>query len=274
MLKIGRIQYANCTPIFHVLVEQWEARGGQHELVYGVPSALNHLLSSGCLDVCPSSSIEYALHADRYAILPNVSISSISEVASVLLLSRGPIEELDGKVILLSSESATSVNLLKILIAQRYGLNCEYRVCSLKMLEAESDAGALLLIGDAALNASCDPNGLHVYDLGRLWHEWTGLPFVFALWICRIEVASTMELQLLCKDLVDAKQSAARRYAELARCYTDVTALDYDRLLAYWRDNISFDLDEQHQQGLRLYYEKAFHSGLIPQVPPLRFVAV
>ena len=87
MLKIGQIDYANCTPLFHVLREQFPCSG--YEFVAGVPAELNRLLLSGEIDVCPSSSIEYAYHPELYTILPQLSISSIGAVASVLLWVRG-----------------------------------------------------------------------------------------------------------------------------------------------------------------------------------------
>jgi len=110
MLRIGRITYANCSPIFHELQKQAPAE--DYQFIGGVPSHLNAMLAAGEIDVCPSSSIQYALHPERYLILPDLSISSDGSVGSVLLFSRIPIEELDGQTILLSSESATSVNLL------------------------------------------------------------------------------------------------------------------------------------------------------------------
>src|SRR6185369_136927 len=126
MLRIGRIEYANCTPIFHSLNELSPA--GSYNYIGGVPARLNAMLAAGDIDVCPSSSIAYALHPERYLIIPDLSISSRGPVQSVLLFSNLPIEELDGRDVLLTSESDTSVNLLKILLKLRYDCSCSYRV--------------------------------------------------------------------------------------------------------------------------------------------------
>ena len=128
MLTIGRIDYANVTPLFHALQEHFPCDG--YRFTGGVPANLNALLAAEKIDVCPSSSIEYAVHAERYLILLDLSISSAGPVASVLLFSRVPIEELDGQEILLSAESATSVNLLRILMNKRFGHTCRYTVSS------------------------------------------------------------------------------------------------------------------------------------------------
>lgn len=267
MLRIGQIEYANCTPLFHVLREQFPCSG--YEYVTGVPAELNRMLLAGDIDVCPSSSIEYAYHPERYSILPQLSISSIGAVASVLLFSKVPIEQLNGKKITLSSESATSVNLLKILLIQRYDCTCSYEVASPTAIPTD-DSSALLLIGDSALRASLDVSDMFVYDLGGLWYSWTGQPFVFALWLCRNEIAASMEIMNLATRLIKAKESVPEKLDQIAAGAKEAGWLGRDRLLAYWRDNISYQFDERAQAGLMLYFIKCFEVGLISSVPVLR----
>jgi chorismate dehydratase len=271
MLRIGQIEYANCTPLFHVLREQFPCSG--YEFVSGVPAELNRMLLAGKIDVCPSSSIEYAYHPESYTILPQLSISSIGAVASVLLFSRVPIEELDGCKILLSSESATSVNLLKILISQRYGFSCKYEVARPGATVADYDSSALLLIGDSALRTSLEKSDQFVYDLGELWYSWTGRPFVFALWLCRKELADTVDLRRLTWQLIQAKELVPVHLEQIATLTKEAEWMGHDRLLSYWHENISYQLDERAQAGLLLYYAKCFEIGLISAVPPLRFVS-
>ncbi len=271
MLRIGEIKYANCTPLFHVLREQFPC--SEYEFVTGVPAALNKMLLAGEIDVCPSSSIEYAYHPEHYTILPQLSISSVGAVASVLLFSRVPIEKLDGRKITLSSESATSVNLLKILLSQRFGCSCTFEVAPPGVSVTDSDSPALLLIGDSALRKNMEESDLLVYDLGDLWHSWTGYPFVFALWFCRNEVAEGVELKKLAQQLVQAKKLVPGNLERIAVRAKEVSWFGYDQLLSYWRDNISYDLDESAEAGLMLYYTKCFKSGLITTVPALNFAA-
>jgi chorismate dehydratase len=271
MLKIGQIEYANCTPLFQVLRELDPCPA--YQFISGVPAELNRMLLAGEIDVCPSSSIEYAYHPERYRILPQLSISSIGAVASVLLFSRVPVEKLDGRKIMLSSESATSVNLLKILLGRRFGSSCTYEVARQGASVVDGDASALLLIGDSALRASLGKPDLFVYDLGDLWYSWTGLPFVFALWLCRNEVAETAELQGLARKLIQAKELVPGRLERIAECAKEAGWMGYERLLAYWRDNISYQLDERAHAGLMLYYAECFESGLIAAVPALKFAS-
>ena len=271
MLTIGQIEYANCTPLFHVLRKQFSC--SSYAFVKGVPARLNKMLLSGDIDVCPSSSIEYAYHPDQYKILPDLSISSDGAVASVLLFSQIPIEQLDGRKILLSSESATSVNLLKILLRQRYGCFCTYEVATPSATMGNTGSSALLLIGDSALRASLETSDLLVYDLGKLWHDWTGYPFVFALWLCRKEVADGEELRMLARQLVQAKERVPGCLDEVAEHARELSWIGHERLLEYWRANISYHFNKRAQEGLLLYYAKCAEIGLVSAVPLLSFVS-
>ncbi len=271
MLKIGQIEYANCTPLFHMLRKYFPCTG--YEFVRGVPAKLNQMLLEGEIDVCPSSSIEYAYHPERYKIMPELSISSIGAVASVLLFSRVPIDQLDNRKILLSSESATSVNLLKILLAKRFSCSCTYEVTRAGSTCMDGDSSAILLIGDSALRRSLEKPDVFVYDLGELWHTWTGLPFVFALWLCRNEVAEGAELKNLAHQLIKAKEAVPGHLDEILTHTKEIDWMGRDRLLAYWRDSISYQLDQGAQAGLMLYYTKCFECRLIDAVPVLHFTS-
>ncbi len=272
MLRIGQIEYANCTPLYYLLKEQFDC--GEYEFVSGVPAALNALLADGQIDVCPSSSVEYAFHSESYRILPQLSISSNGPVASVLLFSRVPIEDLDGQSIQLSSESATSVNLLKILMAQRYNCSCSYAVNSQNIVAALESSPALLLIGDAALRTAMVETGLRVYDLGKIWRDWTGLPFVFALWLCRNEVTGDPHLIELSRRLIQAKLLAPLHHERILNHASEASWMPGERLLEYWRDNISYDLDEKNIFGLMTFFQKCYELGLIRSLPVLNFIAI
>jgi len=272
MLRIGQIEYANCTPIFHALREQFPCN--DYHYISGVPAQLNAQLAAGAIDVCPSSSIAYAHHPDRYLIIPGLSISSCGPVQSVLLFSTVPIEELNGSDILLTSESATSVNLLKIILKMRYGCENIFRTTSLALKEALNEAPATLLIGDAALKSSHSASGLLVYDLGDLWYSWTGTPFVFALWLASRQASATLasELRILAGQLQRSKLHAMENLERIVDVSPEVSWMGRDALLRYWRTNISYDLSEDHCKGLNLFYRLSAELGLIENAPELVFL--
>src|SRR5208337_5165615 len=107
-----RIPYANVFPIFYVLDHEVDC--SQYTFVEGVPSRLNRMLREGEVDVSPSSSLEYLRSPELYRTISNHSISSRGPVGSIFLFTPKPVEELDGTVIFASSQSETSVALLKI----------------------------------------------------------------------------------------------------------------------------------------------------------------
>ncbi len=270
MLRIGWIDYANCSPIFTALTRHFDCSG--YTFVKGVPAELNAMLADGRIDVAPSSSVEYAMHEERYALMPGLSISSIGPVKSVLLFSRIPIDELDHCNIGLTSESATSVVLLKILLADMMGFTNQFERTVQSPVEALGRFDALLLIGDAALKAALTDHAGYVYDLGALWYQMCNLPFVFALWIVRRDAIAERydEVSRLWRDLSAAKEIARREYAEIASSCTSREWLGLDDLIAYW-NTISYDLGNEHLEGLKRYYQHAVGLGILDRPPEIRF---
>ena len=268
MLTIGQIIYANCTPIFHELLKN--CPDGRYRLERGVPAVLNEKLRQGEIDLCPSSSIEYGRRAERYYLLPDLSISAIGPVKSVLLFSRLPIKALAGHTIGLTSESETSVVLLRILLEKYHGVTAGFEPT--KGLDLDRFP-ACLLIGDAALKAVPSQRDLFCFDLGELWYAATGLPFVFALWIVRREAVERQhdELKGLLADFIAAKQKALISYDEIAENSQESTWMDRKELVDYWR-TISYDLTPAHQQGVGRFFRDAAELGILPAVPELRFV--
>ncbi len=268
-LKIGRIEYANCTPLFTVLENNFDCT--DYQFVNGVPACLNAMLSRGEIDLCPSSSFEYGKSADKYYLLPGLSISSIGAVKSVLLFSRIPIEGLDNHAIGLTAESDTSVNLLRIIMTRGYGFANRFERTALPLREALGSFSALLLIGDAALRERMNSQDLYVYDLGEMWRELTGLPFVFALWIVTREAAEkkAAEVRALAARLLEAKRLAYDSYGEIAAGCREREWIGRDALVDYWQ-TISYDLTPLHITGVRRFFGYAKELGLLAREPELR----
>ena len=261
-LRVGRIDFANCTPLFRALEEGGPAR--EVTFVPGLPTELNRKLRSGAIDVSPSSSVEYLENPGLYGFLPDLSISSIGPVGSVLLFSRRPLHELDGRTVALSPASATSVLLLRVLLERFHGLRPRYGA-------APGDGeDAALWIGDHALRLAGENRWPFVYDLGRLWFEHTGTPFVFALWICRRDAyeADPAAVRELYRRLVLARHRAYRSYAAYARESPEAGWMGESALLDYWQ-TISYDLTAWHLEGLRRFCEEAAAAGLLKETPSL-----
>jgi chorismate dehydratase len=231
------------------------------------------MLYEGGIDIAPCSTFEYGLHPERYWLVPDISISAHREVQSVLLFSRVPIEKLQDRRVLLSPASATSNALLRILLEKCYGLRCLYDVGRETAGKLPPDADARVAIGNAALRDYLrGEGGEHVYDLAELWHDFTGLPFVFALWMLRRDAARarSAEIGQLIQALREARRMAPSRFEEFAGAAARTLDIAPADLLQYWH-TIAYDLDEEKIVSLKRFFHDAEVLGLIPAAPALRF---
>jgi len=262
-LKVGRIPYANFFPVFYYFDK--ECCNSAYEFFHGVPSKLNKMLREGKLDISPSSSIEFLRNKDKYLILPWFSVSSAGPIYSIRLFSKLPLHKLGGKKIALSSDSETSNVLLKIILEEFLSLKCKFRSTRQRKVEdILSTFSAVLHIGDTAMIEAkklASNSKLYIYDLGELWFEYTGLPFVFALWIVtKKAVAEKKELiRKLSTDLIEARKYAGRKFKLIAKQAPQKKWLSEKELVDYWKI-ISYDFTEKHLEGLRLFEKYALKA--------------
>ncbi|MFE9662069.1 MqnA/MqnD/SBP family protein [Streptomyces sp. NPDC005955] len=184
--RVGHIQFLNCVPLYWGL-----ARTGtllDLELMKDTPEQLSEHLVEGRLDIGPITLVEFLKHADDLVAFPDIAVGCDGPVMSCVIVSQVPLDRLDGARVALGSTSRTSVRLAQLLLAERFGVRPDYYTCPPDLGLMMQEADAAVLIGDAALRANLHyaPRlGLQVHDLGELWKEWTGLPFVFAVWAAR-----------------------------------------------------------------------------------------
>jgi len=251
-LKIGKINYANLYPLYYYLEKRSFSQNSNYLFISGVPSEINTMLREGMIDVAPSSSVEYVRHPEKYILMDGHSVSSLGPIKSILLFSKKKIEDLHGKTILASFQSETSTNLLKIILKKFYGLKSDILVSNLPLDQGLQHYPAYMLIGDDALYEGLrSKNKTYIYDLGEIWHEHTGLPFVFALWIGRRE-QDEENFEKFRKDLDWAKKESIQRIKEVALNSPCREIFSEEILVSYW-NSISYDLTENHLKGLNLF---------------------
>ncbi|UGY92961.1 menaquinone biosynthetic enzyme MqnA/MqnD family protein [Streptomyces gobiensis] len=184
--RVGHIEFLNCLPLYWGL-----ARTGSLldlELTKDSPEKLSEQLVNGDLDIGPITLVEFLRNSEGLVALPDIAVGCDGPVMSCVIVSKGPLDRLDGERVALGSTSRTSVRLAQLLLAERYGIAPDYYTCPPDLELMMRDAQAAVLIGDAALRASLHDApklGLAVHDLGQMWKDWTGLPFVFAVWAAR-----------------------------------------------------------------------------------------
>ena len=182
--RIGMVKYVNMAPIYEVWKQTVKEKGW--ELVEAPPSTLNRMLSGSEIDLGFVSAYEYCARPENYRALADLSISANGPVGSVFLYSRLPVEQLGGRKVLLTSQSETSVCLVKIILEEFFHLRPEY--CAGEIFDGDNIAHtAILAIGDEALRLVGDQRFPHCLDLGEIWKQHTGLPFVFSLCAVRQE---------------------------------------------------------------------------------------
>lgn len=268
---VGRIPFLVCAPFFHDFLGK-EAELRNIDFVDGPPSAHCAGLKSGSIHLSPASSITFAQKPGAFVLSGELCTSCGFEVRSVKLFSRFPIEELSGKTIRMTAQSATSVTLLRILLEDHLGLKPNY----VPGCPAQPDDDACLLIGDQALEETERHRFAFSYDLGTLWRDWHGVPFVFGAWVISKSA------------LVPEGRATLERYMELTKESIDhfradkVSALD--RWLAKYPvnlprtvvedyyDALDYRFTDERKESLKLFFEYACRHGLVEQVPPLEFL--
>jgi chorismate dehydratase len=249
-IRIGAVNYLNTKP----LIEDLESLAPDAELVLEVPSVLADQLAEGRLDVALIPVIEY-FRAGSYSVVPNIAIASNGPVLSVTLFSRVPWQQI--RRVALDEGSRTSAALAQILLRKRYGVQPEVVPLPLDQQAEDVAADAVLLIGDRAMRA-CLPGFAHAFDLGQEWHDWTGLPFVYAVW----GVREGVDLGPVADALAEAKQRGVARIGPIAAREAPHLDLDAGFCRRYLANIIHFDLGPREQAGLHHYYMLACELGL------------
>ncbi|WP_223066628.1 menaquinone biosynthetic enzyme MqnA/MqnD family protein [Paenibacillus caui] len=268
--RIGKIDYTNVWPIFHYFDEKKLSR--QAELVTEVPAVLNRAMIAGQLDLSPVSSFAYGFASSRLQLLPRLSVSSDGPVHSILVFSARPLASVKDGVIALTNTSATSVNLLKIMMEKGYGGHPTYwdSEPDLDAMMAKSDAA--LLIGDHAIRASWRDHGYHVTDLGKVWKEWTGYGMTFAVWAVQQSFARDHAEWL---DEIAAAFQASKKQSELDLSALAVKACaEIGGTEEYWNSyfhNLCYDFTDERQRGLQLYFDYCHELGLLPHKVRISF---
>ena len=178
--------------------------------------------------------------------------------------------------ITITGESATSVALLKVMLREFFQVpETEFVKGDIPQADLPDHPLPMLLIGDRALRGHrVLSERSMVIDLGELWYHYTGLPFVFALWIINRQASSGKEAELrnFAGQLRQSREKASRSYAEMAAVAEERAWMGEQALADYWQ-RVSYDLDPLHIEGLRCFYLLLEKHGLIDKAPELDFFA-
>lgn len=259
-LRVGIVNFLNSKPL------AWGFLKGHHADLfaptYHPPAMVARLLGQGAIDIGLIPSVEVQ-RIPGLKVLPDLCVASSHEVKSVILVSRGPLEQV--RRVALDQNSRTSVALLRILLQER-GIHPEYlheRPDPERML---SEADAALLIGDPALKVEREK--YQVVDLAAEWNKLTGLPFVFAVWAVRAGV----DLPDLAFYFKSSLRYGLSSIDTLSREAAAELGLDSADVSSYLTENLHYFLRQEELAGLEEFYRRAHAHGLILEPRPLEFL--
>jgi len=270
-IRVGRINYSNVWPIFYYF--PFSKFGDSIQFIEQVPSTLNRGMASGDIDMGPISSFAYGENYDSYVLYPHLSVSAMKEVNSILLFHREPLEQIKDGSFALTSASATSVNLLKILLQKFYGGSPSYTTAAPNLDEMMKDHDGALLIGDDAIRASWIDTGYRVTDLGQEWNKWTGKGMTFAVWAIREDtVRKHPELvERVRQAFLESKDKALADPLPMVQDAQKIIGGTESYWLHYFSD-LCYDFGSEQWEGLNLYYRYAWELGLLPKPVPLKLL--
>jgi chorismate dehydratase len=266
-MRLGYINYLNCYPFYYHMTHKKPLPG--IEVVPAYPSALNDMMRSGALDMSPISAAAYADMQDRILILPDFCLSSVGYVRSVVLQSRVPIEDLDGRRLGLSSASQTSVVLLKTLLKKYYRIEPVYLPTTPSPVLEDIDAA--LVIGNEAMENTPEP-APYIYDLGDLWMRKTGHPVVFALFSVQVSAAKSLAADIT-RVIASYNSSLlclhTERAALIARAREKYPTVAYD--IDTYYSLLRFEFTPDLHAALEFYFSEAGSLGLLGKVKRVRY---
>lgn len=252
-VRVGAVGYLNTRPLVYGL-----ERYPRFDVRYDIPSECARLLHAHETDIGLIPSIEY-LRGGPYRIVPDLAIASRGPVASVAIFTTKPIA--DVRSIGMDTSSRTSVALTRVLCAKHFKINPTFESRGPNLDDMLAHADAALIIGDNALfQSTVDSRPLtEKIDLGQVWTQFTGLPFVYAFWAGRAGALTADDVEALQK----ARDEGELRPEELARAFLEGMPERWATGGRYLRHNIKYHLGDGERAGLETFFRYAAEVGVV-----------
>ena len=261
--RVAASSYLNTAPLIWSFARG--GRGGEVELLtVTAPARCADMLARGQVEAALVPVIEYQ-RLPETAVVPGVCVGARSEVHSVVLVTRGARLEEVGSVAL-DASSRTSAALVEVIFREFLGRAPRLEQFAPDLGRMLGLYDAALVIGDPAM--TFERAGLRVYDMAALWREFTGLGFVFAMWMAHAGASGRVRAI----DFAAARDEGLARVEEIAAGYEGPLGRPRAELVHYLTRNICFELDEGMSAGLELFFRLAHRHGVIQSLRPLDFL--
>jgi len=258
--KVSVVQYLNTVPLVWGMLRGEQQ--GRYDISFTTPALCADALRQRKVDVGIIPSIEYQ-RLDKAQIIAGISIASKDAVKSVLLISKVPMAKI--QTVAVDNSSRTSAALLRLMMRKFYSRFINATPSPPKIEDMLKRADAALLIGDPALTFKGPV--AEVYDLGAEWKKFTGLPFVYALWVGYEDA----RLGRFRKDFEASRDFGLAHIDDITAENAPVLNMDPQAVKVYLTGNIDYSLDEDNRKGLRLFYKLTRELGIIPVEKDLYF---
>ncbi|MGH9534640.1 MAG: menaquinone biosynthetic enzyme MqnA/MqnD family protein [Terriglobales bacterium] len=265
--RVAAISFLNTAPLLWGLETEPKL-----QLSYTAPSGCAEQLRREEAEIGIIPVIEMARIAGLAA-LPGIAVAARAEVRSILLITKTPWPDI--RRLALDRSSRTSAALAQILLRRRYGAKFDLAERAPEWREMLDEADAALIIGDPALRLAvtgeAEAAGYRAHDLAAEWHQWTGLPFIFALWAVRRAAVPAGEEAWLTERFQRAKREGLAHADALVQRWARRLDLPAEEIRRYLAHDVEYDITPQHWAGLSRFFEWAAELGLIatPQPPAL-----
>ncbi|MEI7767065.1 MAG: menaquinone biosynthesis protein [Phycisphaerae bacterium] len=245
--RIACVSFLNSRPLIDALTRRADV-----DLVLDVPAQLLPHLEARRVEVALTSVVDYQLAQQPLQLLPVGMIGCNGHTLTVRLFSRVPVEQI--RTLSLDAHSHTSNILVQLILRGRYHSPLQ------QALPGLADADARLLIGDKVVTAAPTTTEYpYQLDLGHEWKEWTGLPFVFAMWMGLADVDLSRYRPLLAEAITSGLADIDGIITREAQRHGWPTVLAKQYLMDYLR----FIPDAQALAGLREFFQRAAALGLL-----------
>lgn len=252
-VRIGAVQYLNSRP----LIQDLQSLVPECPITLDYPSRLADSLRKGDLDVALIPSIEY-FRQPGCQIISDACVAARGEVMSVKLYCRVHPGEI--RTLALDEGSRTSATLARVILAERFGVTPRTEPLSMESLTSDSEADAVLLIGDRAMHSPKETFHSE-FDLGQMWYEWTGLPFVFAMWVAHADCDTAR----IATALSESRDRGVANVESISQSESARLGLSADTAFRYLTENLHYKLTSAERSGLRLFYDLASMHNLVVQ---------
>lgn len=260
-VRIGAVSYLNTLP----LIEGLEKLRGV-EFTLSAPSGLIELLLSGRVDVALAPVIDAQRAPQALALLPVGIIGCDGPTMTVRLYSVRPFQNI--KRLHVDVDSHTSVALARVLLKKQFGAApevVEFDTVHRSGASAEREwPEAMLLIGDKVVaDAPPEERYPHQLDLGEAWKELTGLPFVYAAWMCRADEANSPAIREAAVVLDRQRRHNAMRLDWIAAKRGPEHGWTAELASTYLGAMLRYEVGERERRAVDAFYDAAAELGLI-----------